>query len=61
MTEVYLNVRSDAKRIPGQIIHYATVRGLDGELKVSATLDYILGVANERGYVFVGAMPGAIV
>jgi hypothetical protein len=58
--KVFLTVRSDAKRIPGQIIHYATVHDLNDRLCISATLDYVLAVAQERGYEFVGENPAEI-
>lgn len=54
MKEVYLTVRSDTTRIPGSVIHYAYVHDMDDSLLVSATLDYVLAAAQERGYVFVG-------
>jgi hypothetical protein len=55
--QVYLTVRSNTKRIPGQIIHYAQVHDLNDRIIVSATLDYVLAVAQQRGYEFVGENP----
>lgn len=53
----FLTVTSDTNRIPGQVIHRASVHTLNDELEINATLDYVLAVSQERGYAFVGENP----